>query len=189
MTSFFDERALGYLSSIPWCNALLEDPAYVVLRGFPPRTPSRGTTCHTLTRDTLNTRTTMPAVVSLYKKPLEGNFIAEATVLVALGSDVNGHADTAHGGLVATIMDECAGLIQRLSQTIGGDARCPIYTAYLNVRFKQPVKTPGVVAVDSKIVSMEGRKKKVLVQMKDQGRSVLAEAEALFVRSKEVAKM
>jgi len=177
------------MSSIPWCSEYLKNSSYVVLRDFSPRTPTRGTACHTLTRNTLNTPTTMPAVVSFYKKPLEGDSITEAIALVALGSDVNGHADTAHGGAVATIMDECAGLIQRLSQPVGGDIRFPVYTAYLNVRFMKPVKTPGVVAVDSKIVFIEGRKKKVLVEMRDQGGSVLAEAEALFVRSNGVAKI
>jgi len=59
----------------------------------------------------------------------------------------------------------------------------------LNVRFMKPIKTPGVVAVNSKIVFIEGRKKKVLVEMRDQGGSVLAEAEALFVRSNGVAKI
>jgi len=189
MTSFFDEKALTYISSIPWCSAYLKDPSYVVQRDFPPRTSSRGTTCHTLTRDTLNTPTTMPAVVSFYKKPLEGHSITNAIALVALGSNVNGHTDTAHGGIVATIMDECAGLIQRLSQPVGGDIRCPVYTAYLNVRFMSPVKTPGILVVESKVVSIEGRKKKVLVQMKDDGGSMLAEAEALFVRSNKVAKI
>ncbi|OCK82047.1 hypothetical protein K432DRAFT_349764 [Lepidopterella palustris CBS 459.81] len=184
MTSFSDSKALSYFESIPWCATYLQNPSYIYLKHLPPRIPATTSTSHNLLLKTFNTPSTIPAVLSLYKKPPKGEHITETLAFIALGPDINGHADTAHGGIVATILDECAGLIQRLSAPIEGQESRPVFTAGLDVRFLRPVRTPQVILVRSKMLGAEGRKKRVSVSMEDEWGVPLAEAGVVFVRSR-----
>ena len=54
-------------------------------------------------------------------------------------------------------------------------------TAYLNVIFIKPVKTPGTVLVTAKFKDIKGRKYFVKSSVRDANGVVLAKAEALWI--------
>lgn len=120
----------------------------------------------------------------------------DVVVLVSLGAPgICGHPDTAHGGIVATLLDEAMSMAvdaqldstQTQTQThltklsihptqnpaathaAAGAAsiepRNPIYTVRLDVRFKKPVEAPGVLVVCARVVARRGRKFWVRAQL------------------------
>jgi acyl-coenzyme A thioesterase PaaI-like protein len=54
-------------------------------------------------------------------------------------------------------------------------------TVYMNVRYRRPVETPGVVLVEAVCTKREGRKTFVEAKVLGEGGVVFAEADALFV--------
>jgi thioesterase superfamily protein 4 len=92
-----------------------------------------------------------------------------------LGNGVNGHANMAHGGFVSTILDETMGIANvQLNYK-------PTFTAYLNITFKSPTRTPSVVVCRAWIAREEGRKRFTYASLEDGEGNVLATAEALFL--------
>jgi acyl-coenzyme A thioesterase PaaI-like protein len=174
-----------YFRSIPWVAAYLDSPLYVRSQGISRFYKNDETTAHTLFSTTFKTPDTFVASLSLYKKPSDANGpITETLTFMSLGSGLNGHVDTAHGGVVATILDEVAGLMLRVGAAPEGERGAPIFTAYLNVNYRAPVRTPQVVVVAAWIRGVTGRKKMVSVEMRERDGRVLADAEALFVRAR-----
>lgn len=57
----------------------------------------------------------------------------------------------AHGGIIATAMDEAMGVLNRL-------LRIPAVTARLEVDFRKPVPVGRTLFIDSRIAGQEGRK-------------------------------
>jgi len=181
-----------YFHSIPWCRAYIEDPTYArPTKGLARKVSNSYPTGHLFTCKTLNTPETIKASFTLYKKPtLDGVPILETVTFMELGSGLNGHVDTAHGGAVSAILDEVSGLMLFVGQkpeSVGGKAQ--IFTAYIHVEYKKPVRTPQVVAVKARIAEMKGRKETVVVEMRDKDDVLLARAESLFVRVKEESKL
>jgi acyl-coenzyme A thioesterase PaaI-like protein len=72
--------------------------------------------------------------------------------------DINGFCDTAHGGVLAAILDEVirAAIIGYQRSVMGGESR--LFTAYLNIAYRAPVETPGTVLIKTWIVRRERRK-------------------------------
>ncbi|KAJ6446650.1 acetyltransferase (GNAT) domain-containing protein [Purpureocillium lavendulum] len=186
----------SYFRAIPWCRKYLDDPRYVRVGGLTRRSASD--TYDTLIAKTLKTPDTIPAVMSFerlqpppsqqqkhqkqqqQREDGKGTPVAvrETVTLFALGSGVNGHDNTAHGGTVATILDEAAGLM--------GGRLLPFVTASLHVDYVRPLRTPQVVQVRARAAVTQGRKKTVSLQVCDQHDNVLAMGEGLFVRVKEL---
>ncbi|KAF9895337.1 hypothetical protein FE257_000241 [Aspergillus nanangensis] len=158
-----------YFFAIPWCRAFLENASYARTTGISRK--SHGTTYDTLFSETLNTANTIPAILSLETRPAEGMPVTETLTFVSLGSGMNGYVDTSHGGAIATILDEVAGFMVRVGDPPGGNPQFPIVTAYLHVDYLMPVQTPQVVLVKAKVALVEGRKKKIDLQMFDHSHS------------------
>lgn len=173
----------AYFRQIPWCCVCLDDPSYVQCPGIS-LIPREGPTGQTLFSKTLRTEDTLVASISLYRTPPKGQPVTEATTFLAIGSGLNGHAGTAHGGTVAAILDECAGFILRLEQDSSGTSHRSIFTVYLHVNYLKPVRTPQVVMVKSRVTMMKGRKIYVVAELCDRQNEMLASAEALFVQGK-----
>jgi acyl-coenzyme A thioesterase PaaI-like protein len=83
-----------------------------------------------------------------------------------------------------TILDEVTGLLSTLNRRRGAFARTPSMTGYLNTRFLNPVKAPGVVLARARIVKIEERKVFIDGTIEDADGSVLAKADALFITLK-----
>ncbi|GFF93635.1 alpha-1,3/1,6-mannosyltransferase alg-2, partial [Aspergillus lentulus] len=76
-------------------------------------------------------------------------------LLLHLGAGVSGQPDIAHGGFLATVLDQVTGTLIRAS---GLDRGRGAVTVYLNVNYQAPVKVPGVVVARAEIGRVEGRK-------------------------------
>lgn len=78
---------------------------------------------------------------------------------------VSGHPSTAHGGIVATVLDEAMSLAVA-AHTSGPVAsiesdqnpRGNIFTAQLDVRYRQRVTVPGLLVIRTKVIGRVGRK-------------------------------
>ncbi|PTB62734.1 hypothetical protein BBK36DRAFT_1172489 [Trichoderma citrinoviride] len=111
----------------------------------------------------------------------------DTIMLLALSSPgVCSHPATAHGGLISTILDEAMAhsLVSRFS-TIPGkveDVRRTLLTSQLEVVFRRPVRTPGVLIVKSWCVAGKGRK----FWMRAQGTQVASLKEKLQDLDEEV---
>jgi acyl-coenzyme A thioesterase PaaI-like protein len=76
-------------------------------------------------------------------------------LLLHLGAGVSGQPDIAHGGFLATVLDQVTGTLIRAS---GLDRGRGAVTVYLNVNYKKPVGVPGVVVARAEVGRVEGRK-------------------------------
>lgn len=180
---------------IPWITALLQDPTYKTLT-IPSRT-TKASTEDALFSKTINTPTTLSACLSQYRPPVSPTAYTpdqpeaeELRLFFLLGSDLNGYPGILHGGIVATLLDEATGLLLSLNGHVGDastreakDAQPGPVTAYLNTRFLQPVVTPGAVLVTARMLEVkENRKWRIEGVVRDGEGTVLAEAEALYIR-------
>jgi len=174
-----DETAIR---SIPWCAELLSGPNIVILP-----TASRElkeSTEDALFAQTLKTPDTISGCLSFYEKPSSDSApINKINTLISLGFAVNGFPHVAHGGLVATLLDEVMGILLSVNK---GRAAVPdtgmTVTANLNVTYIKPVTTPSTILVSAKIKEIKGRKLFVLATLEDSGGVALARAEGLWVR-------
>ncbi|KAF2396260.1 Thioesterase/thiol ester dehydrase-isomerase [Trichodelitschia bisporula] len=184
-----DAEAHAYFAGIPWCAAALHEPGYV-----PCATSSRvpkASTEDSFYAETLATPRTLRRCASVHSAPLPqaevealggGLAIREARTLVELGDGVCGFPGIAHGGLVATLLDEEMGILL----TVNADRaeEMSYMTAYLNVRYMGPVRVPGIVCARARVVRCEGRKMFVEGEVVDRDGVKLATAECLFVRAR-----
>jgi len=185
---------LNHFRSIPWANALLS--SYTSSADYYPiqtwsRIPKPATGEDGFFAGTLATNTTIPHVLTLRRRhidppPRQPPELPSSTkkpatpatpshppdllmLLVLSNPGISGHPSTAHGGAVATILDEALSLAVALHVPVSpchggraheaeGDARGKIYTAQLDVRYRKPVAVPGVVVVRAWCVARDGRK-------------------------------
>lgn len=196
-----DPSISSFLSN-PWTASLLSSPDYYPIRtwsrlqkvstgedGFFASTLATPTTiphCITLRRKTvLSPPAEVPAWPSPTSKPTSDPKVHPPDVLMCVNfgePGICGHPRTAHGGVVATLVDEAMSLaialqppagmsLQRvvesgLETTAGGvHPRGHIYTSQLDVRFKRPVTAPGIAVVRAKVVARVGRKYWVRAQV------------------------
>jgi len=93
---------------------------------------------------------------------------------------MNGFQDIAHGGFVAVMLDEIIGMACEFRQ----EGRVFTMTAYLNVTYKKPVRTPGTVLLRGWVDRRQGRKIWGKGTVEDGEGNVLSQGEALFVQLK-----
>ncbi|MCJ1291827.1 hypothetical protein MMC34_003372 [Xylographa carneopallida] len=169
-----------YIQSIPWCAKLLADPTLVMI---PTSTRKlKQSTEDALFAETLKTDDTIRAWVALFRQPLRGSTKTEEVyTLVSLGYGLNGYPHICHGGIVATIMDEVMSTLLSVNKNRNGVSGVAV-TASLNINFLKPVWTPQVVLVSARFREIKGRKIYLESTVRDNGRIILAKAEALFMR-------
>ncbi|KAL4812889.1 HotDog domain-containing protein [Aspergillus spinulosporus] len=183
---------ISHFRSIPWVSDLLTDPTFIT-HPIPSR-KFKASTEDSLFSTTLNSRSTISSCLLQYRRPppnttpLYRNAIPtnEVRIFCTLGSDLNGYPGILHGGIVATLLDEFMGLILSMSRAGGEPGMEGPVTAYLNTRFVRPVMTPGTVVVSGRIVEAEEERKwKIVGDIKGEDGKALAEAECLYVLSRE----
>ncbi|OCL11698.1 hypothetical protein AOQ84DRAFT_373742 [Glonium stellatum] len=178
-----------HFRTIPWCADLINDPEWT-----PCNTASRqakGSTEDSFFAETLKSDRTIRKLLTMRRKALaEGSpAIQEVRTLMDLGNGVNGHPDICHGGFVATMLDEVTGVLLTLNIEIqngrgrGQSVSEPmnLFTAYLKITYKKPVRTPGVVLCTAKFEKREDNKAWVVGTVEDGQGTVFATGEALFV--------
>ena len=92
---------------------------------------------------------------------------------------MDGHPQTAQGGVAATILDEVAGIIGYMHKTPGK----PIVTAYMNTNYRKSMRTPGFILAKAHLDGARsgGRKIFVKASLEDGKGAVLTEVEVLFI--------
>ena len=93
---------------------------------------------------------------------------------VWFGPGTAGPPGHAHGGSIAAIFDEVLGLA-------AWSAGHAVVVGNLNVSFRQLLPLEQIVEIDSKIVSVEGRKILVHGRITDGGDTIYAEADCLCI--------
>ncbi|KAF2198359.1 hypothetical protein GQ43DRAFT_378806 [Delitschia confertaspora ATCC 74209] len=185
--------SITFFKSIPWCAELIQDPLWEPVRTRS-RTPKL-TTEDAFFAETLSTERTVRHLLSLKPRELagEGWGINEIKTILDLGNGVSGHPHIAHGGFVATMLDEILSMLITLNvvrehkeaREQGRDiGHTGLFTAYLNTTYKKPVPTPGVVLCNAKFERREGKKIIVTGTIEDGMGKVYATAEGLFVYAK-----
>lgn len=160
--------------SIPWCRAYIDDPQYITAKGITRDIVTD--TYDTFAAKTLNTRATIPDIFCLKTRPENQKESFDTITFMTLGSDLNGHDNIAHGGAVATILDEVAGFVLR---EWSSPERLYV-TRNLNVNYLNPLRTPGVILIKGGVSLAEERKKAVTLQLHDE-KQLVATGEALFI--------
>jgi acyl-coenzyme A thioesterase PaaI-like protein len=97
----------------------------------------------------------------------------EAVCQVTLGEAFEGAPGRAHGGIVASLIDETMGLVISM-------ARTPAYTGRLTVTYRAPTPVGQLLEVRSRLADRSGRKLTITAELKA-GRTLLAQGEGLFI--------
>ncbi|KAF2424915.1 hypothetical protein EJ08DRAFT_594836, partial [Tothia fuscella] len=173
--------------SIPWCANLINNPNYSTTA-----TSSRiakGSTEDSFFPETLQAERTIRKCLTLNSRPNKSLDppIQEACTFFELGNGLNGFPNISHGGFVATLLDEEMGILLTVNQELVNKEsktheEITYMTAYLNVSYKAPVKTPGIVLVEAKVVKNKNRKIFVRGAVKDEFGKELAVGEGLFIK-------
>jgi thioesterase superfamily protein 4 len=157
------EEYASRLRRIPWCAAILENPEWIPLHSHSRHPPDYLYGRYTFMNKTLSTPETVPIWQAFYRasrsdNPADNDF-GEVICLIALGSALDGHLHTAHGGVAAALLDEAMG-------TVGGIHKEPgksQFTAYLHVDYRKPLPTPGVICIKAKLDGEKSRGRKIFV--------------------------
>jgi thioesterase superfamily protein 4 len=180
---------VDYFKTIPWAAEIIKQPNHTI-------TPTlsrvvKGSTEDSFFAETLQTERTIRKCLTLNTRPDEKSDppVREVFTFFELGNGVNGFPNISHGGFVATLLDEEMGILltvnqQHLNKQTGRDDEITSMTAYLNIRYLAPVRTPGIVMGTAKVVKSEGRKLYVRAALEDENRKELAVAECLFIKAK-----
>jgi len=180
---------IEYFKTIPWCAEIINNPSYA-------STPtssrvSKASTEDSFFAETLQTERTLRKCLTLSAKPDDSlNLpIQEILVFYELGNGVNGFPNTAHGGFIATLLDEEMGILintnhEYANKKSGRNDEISSMTAYLNMKYMVPVKTPGILLGRAKVVRTEQGRRKIWIRgtIEDKSGKELAEAECLFVK-------
>ncbi|KIK59046.1 hypothetical protein GYMLUDRAFT_44788 [Collybiopsis luxurians FD-317 M1] len=104
---------------------------------------------------------------------------SESFVFIHVGRGLCGHDGIVHGGMLATLLDECMArtAILNLPERIG-------VTATLNLNYRAPTKADQFIVIKTKIGEVKGRKAHVVARVEDLNGTLLVEAEAMFVQPK-----
>ncbi|PGH00835.1 hypothetical protein AJ79_08086 [Helicocarpus griseus UAMH5409] len=173
----FFARTLGTSSTIPHCLTIRKTNPSI-----PPSTPPLPYPPPGTGPNHLPPAATIPATeIDLY-------------ALFALSKPgISGHPDTAHGGVVATLLDEVMSLAVSCHVPGYGEnekvERSRLYTVQLDVRYKKPVKLARCAVVKAWCVAKSGRKffmRGVLVQEDEggKGEAVCTEAYGVWVQAR-----
>ncbi|KAJ9649772.1 hypothetical protein H2199_000551 [Coniosporium tulheliwenetii] len=154
---------VSHFTHLPWCRALLSDPTWKTVPTSS-RTP-KSSTEDSFFAETLQTPSTIRGCLAQHTAadPTSDPPIREVRILLDLGDGVNGYPHTAHGGFVATLLDEVVGVL---------------------LTYLSPLVTPGVVLTRAGVERVEGRKRWFWATIEDGAGKVFASAEALFIEAR-----
>ncbi|KAK5193922.1 hypothetical protein LTR99_005848 [Exophiala xenobiotica] len=174
------QSTIDHFQRIPWCAALLSDPAFCIVNMS--RTVIQPGDGHTLMAETWNTDSTIAELLSLYRPPdATTGQPGEIRRFYTFGGGMNAHPNLLHGGVIATILDSTMGNIvaQQMPELQ------PLFTVNLNVSYKKPVPTPGTIMVRAQITKVHDSRKVWLSGVVENGTGdVHATAEGLWLRVK-----
>ncbi|KAJ0359591.1 hypothetical protein COL26b_014319 [Colletotrichum chrysophilum] len=179
---------IAYFNTIPWVSAILREPGLIsmppITRHFDPSLRASefwGVTLHS--------KTTIPYFIGCFhppppstpsdSAPLEEKYIAHVRFFLKLAHGLSTlERERVHGGVVASIFDECAGAVGFVIKMYGRMEMLPHVTRTLELEYRRTVPVVAVVGVIARLVRVEGRTFAVEMEMVDEEGAVLAKAEA-----------
>ena len=181
-------ETLAFFNSTPWCADLIADPTF---RAFDaPSRQQKASLEDNFTAKTLATAETIPGWQAFYRKSgstahdTDHPSLGEVCVLLAVQSGTDGHPHIAHGGLVATLLDEVMTLLARFHTSPGTSG----YTAFIRVDYKNPVTTPCIILARALLESRsQGKKAWLRGSLEDGQGRILATAETLVLEVADTA--
>ncbi|KAJ9668112.1 hypothetical protein H2201_001918 [Coniosporium apollinis] len=183
---------VSHFTHLPWCRALLSDPTWKTVPTSS-RTP-KSSTEDSFFAETLQTPSTIRGCLAQHTAadPTSDPPIREVRILLDLGDGVNGYPHIAHGGFVATLLDEVVGVLLTVNtgfrpkegRNNETETGINFFTAYLNIKYLSPLVTPGVVLTRAGVERVEGRKRWFWATIEDGAGKVFASAEALFIEAR-----
>lgn len=198
----------SYLETIPWCATLLNDPNWTIIptdsRVQKPNGEDEFFARTLATTETISACVTQIRRVERQSTTPPGSSawqptIVEARAMFALSTGVNGYPNIAHGGFVASLLDEIMGIListnkNDYEETVvrtGTDEtaepkpekphRLTTVTAELNVKYRRPVFTGGVVVARAWFDKIQGTRLTLQATIEDAEGRVLSEGAGLFV--------
>jgi uncharacterized protein (TIGR00369 family) len=100
----------------------------------------------------------------------------EVTAETIISENYQGYPGVVHGGIVAAILDEVAG-----RALMGEDPPRFMYTAHLDVQYRDKVPTEKPIQIVGKAIKIKKRTAQAVSNIFDQNGKLLAEAKALMV--------
>ncbi|BAE60573.1 unnamed protein product [Aspergillus oryzae RIB40] len=162
---------LSYFQSASWCAAWLNHPDLRIDTSA--SNPFRETTKHD---DAWKKRT------FLYRASQDPQGIkSEGYIVMQIGAGVSGKDGVAHGGFLATLMDELTG---GLVAALGLDRGLGIRTASLNTTYHKLLLAQGFIMARAEIVKVERRKVFVKAEIRDAAGNICTTSEALFIMNR-----
>ena len=134
-------------------------------------------TADTFVAKTLAAEDTIIAWQSFYKAADSSKKYGQVLSLLSLGSGVNGHVDTCHGGFISLLLDEALGLAAESAR----ENDKTTMTASLKVDYKKPVRTPAIVLCRAWVEKRQGRKLWIRGNIEDGEGTVMSTGEGLFI--------
>ncbi|KAH7176245.1 thioesterase superfamily protein [Dactylonectria macrodidyma] len=188
-----------HFEAIPWCATYLNEPGIVCETTSSRFLKDNGEGL--LFATTLNTPSTITALLTLYKPPTPQQrqqrqqklpsptssplVINEVMFLVSFGLAVGGYPGVCHGGIVATILDEVTSMLFPINRAHGAIPGGVAMTGHLNTKFLRPLKVPASYLCRGCVERVEGRKYFLHGTIEDGDGTILARAEALYIILKE----
>jgi thioesterase superfamily protein 4 len=192
---------------IPWVKRLVDDPKWTLTK-TPSRLPkSSGEDSYFA--ETLATERTMRSYLTFRctQEDDDDQAYKEVRCLVEVGDGLNGFAQTLHGGMACSILDETCGVLLVLNSERKieranasdpvdhfmtackfprrrGDQSRTNATIDLNTTYKKPIPTPGPIMCTAKVERQDGRKLFVRAIIEDGYGTIYTIGEALFIRIK-----
>jgi len=178
-----------YFKSLPWCAEIMNNTNYTITPMLS-RIP-KGSSEDSFFAETLQSERTIRKCLTLNTHP-DNHLdppIQQVFSFFELGTGLDGFPNISHGGFVATMLDESMVFLlavnqEHANQEHGTDDEITYLTAYMNIRYIAPVRTPGIVLGSAKVTKGEGRKLYVRGIIEDKERRELAVAECLFIKAK-----
>jgi thioesterase superfamily protein 4 len=174
-------ETLTQLQQTPWCLNTLSDTSFLPLNSHSRTPPPHLAGRYTLMGKTLATQGTISTWQGFYKPFESEEEPDELRILLALGLDMDGHLNTAHGGVAALMLDEAMGTLAGIHKEIGK----AIFTAYMHIDYKRPVPTPSVCLIRVRFDAKRSAKRKIYVNATlESGEGVVyTTAESLFLET------
>lgn len=179
------EEYASQLRQIPWCAAILNDPQWMPLHSHSLHPPDYLYGRYTFMNKTLSTPETVPIWQAFYRPsrssdPADKDF-GEVICLIALGSALDGHLHTAHGGVAAALLDEAMGTIGGIHKERGKSQ----FTAFLHVNYRKPLPTPGMICIRARLDAekSKGRKMYITASLESGDGVVYNDANGLFLET------
>lgn len=130
------------------------------------------------------TRTTLAEEDMIHPTPYVFTDVATGSLLAFyhLGRKLAGHDGIIHGGVSATLLDEC--MYKACLSRPGVEGKIAV-TANLNVNYKGPIPVGTTVLLRAETTKVEGRKAWITATIEDLGsQQIYVMADALFIQPK-----